>query len=119
MGAVNSITEDRDGSIWIATRNRGLTRLEANGELTHYRYNKVADNTINHDNVRHVTQANDSLLYIGTYAGLQTLNLSTGEFTDYEYDLNVEAADIRSIIRCITTLRDFMVGDFLSGNPIL
>ena len=58
----------------------------------------MADNTINHDNVRHVTQANDSLLYIGTYAGLQTLNLSTGEFTDYEYDLNVEAADIRSII---------------------
>ena len=98
VGAVNSITEDRDGSIWIATRNRGLTRLEANGELTHYRYNKVADNTINHDNVRHVTQANDSLLYIGTYAGLQTLNLSTGEFTDYEYDLNVEAADILSLI---------------------
>ena len=64
VGAVNSITEDRDGSIWIATRNRGLTRLEANGELTHYRYNKVADNTINHDNVRHVTQANDSRFFV-------------------------------------------------------
>ena len=28
-------------------------------------HNKVAENTINHNNVRHVTQANDSLLYIG------------------------------------------------------
>ena len=116
VGAVNSITEDRDGSIWIATRNRGLTRLEANGELTHYRYNKVADNTINHDNVRHVTQANDSLLYIGTYAGLQTLNLSTGEFTDYEYDLNVEAADIRSIISMhYDTSGTLWLGTFYQG----
>ena len=56
--------------------------------------------------VRHVTQANDSLLYIGTYAGLQTLNLSTGEFTDYEYDLNVEAAIYVPSFRCITTLRE-------------
>ena len=116
VGAVNSITEDRNGSIWIATRNRGLTRLEANGELTHYRYNKVADNTINHDNVRHVTQANDSLLYIGTYAGLQTLNLSTGEFTDYEYDLNVEAADIRSIISMhYDTSGTLWLGTFYQG----
>lgn len=98
VGAVNSITEDNNGSVWISTRNRGLTRFDADGELISYRHNKVAANSINHDNVRHVTQANDSLLYIGTYAGLQTLNLSTGEFTDYEYDLNVEAADIRSII---------------------
>ncbi len=116
VGAVNSITEDRNGSIWIATRNRGLTRLEANGELTHYRYNKVADHTINHDNVRHVTQANDSLLYIGTYAGLQTLNLSTGEFTDYEYDLNVEAADTRSIISMhYDTSGTLWLGTFYQG----
>ena len=72
--------------------------MDEDGKLTHFKHNKVAENTINHNNVRHVTQANDSLLYIGTYAGLQTLNLFTGEFTDYEYDLNVEAADIRSII---------------------
>lgn len=98
VGAVNSITEDRNKTIWLATRNRGLTRWEANGKLTHYRHTKVADNGINHDNVRHVTQANDSLIYIGTYAGLQTLNLSSGEFTNYNYDLSVEAADIRSII---------------------
>ena len=76
----------------------------------------MADNTINHDNVRHVTQANDSLLYIGTYAGLQTLNLSTGEFTDYEYDLNVEAADIRSIISMhYDTSGTLWLGTFYQG----
>lgn len=98
VGAVNSITEDRNGTVWVATRNRGLTKLEPDGRQTQYRHNKASATTINHDNVRHVTQANDSLLYIGTYAGLQTLNLLTGEFTDCEYDLNVEAVDIRSII---------------------
>ena len=116
VGAVNSITEDRNGSIWIATRNRGLTRLDEDGTSVHYRHHKAADNTINHDNVRHVTQANDSLLYIGTYAGLQTLNLHTGEFTDYEYDLNVEAADIRSIISMhYDTSGTLWLGTFYQG----
>lgn len=116
VGAVNSITEDRKGDIWIATRNRGLTRLDAKGKLINYRYNKVSDNTINHDNVRYVAQANDSLLYIGTYAGLQTLNLFTGEFTDYEYDLNVEAADIRSIISMYyDTSGTLWLGTFYQG----
>lgn len=115
-GAVNSITEDRTGTIWVATRNRGLTRLDANGEIVHYRHNKVAAHTINHDNVRHVTQASDSLLYIGTYAGLQTLNLLTGEFTDCEYDLNVEAADIRSIISMhYDTSGTLWLGTFYQG----
>jgi len=116
VGAVNSITEDRNGSIWIATRNRGLIRLDEDGTLTHFKHNKVAENTINHNNVRHVTQANDSLLYIGTYAGLQTLNLFTGEFTDYEYDLNVEAADIRSIISMhYDTSGTLWLGTFYQG----
>ena len=116
VGAVNSITEDRNGSIWIATRNRGLIRLDEDGKLTHFKHNKVAENTINHNNVRHVTQANDSLLYIGTYAGLQTLNLFTGEFTDYEYDLNVEAADIRSIISMhYDTSGTLWLGTFYQG----
>ena len=51
VGAVNSITEDRNGSIWIATRNRGLIRLDEDGTLTHFKHNKVAENTINHNNV--------------------------------------------------------------------
>lgn len=115
-GAVNSITEDRKGSIWIATRNRGLIRLDEDGTSAHYKHDKAAANTINHDNVRHVTQANDSLLYIGTYAGLQTLNLHTGEFTDYEYDLNVEAADIRSIISMhYDTSGTLWLGTFYQG----
>lgn len=98
VGAIFSIMEDRSKTLWIATRNRGLVRLETNAQLTYYRHSKVEKNSINHDNVRHVTQANDSLLYIGTFAGLQTLNLASGEFTDYSYDLDAEATDIRSII---------------------
>ena len=116
VGAINSITEDRTGTIWVSTRNKGLVRLTSDGKQTHYRYNKVASTTINHDNVRHVAQANDSLLYIGTYAGLQTLNLSTGEFTDCEYDLNVEAADIRSIIAMhYDTSGTLWMGTFYQG----
>lgn len=98
IGAIFSIMEDRCGCLWIATRNRGLTRLDIDGHRTDYRHSKVAANSINHDNVRHVIQANDSLLYIGTLAGLQTLNLVSGIFTDYQYDLNIEANDVRSIV---------------------
>lgn len=63
-----------------------------------------------------IDQSADSLLYIGTYAGLQTLNLFTGEFTDYEYDLNVEAADIRSIISMhYDTSGTLWLGTFYQG----
>lgn len=97
VGAINSTYEDNNGNEWISTRDKGLVCLTSDGKLIHYRSNQSKGSSINHDNVRQVVEANDSILYIGTYAGLQTLNKRTGEFVDCEYSLNADAPEMRSI----------------------
>ena len=98
LGAINSISEDNNGNLWIATRDRGLTTLFPDGKTVDYRVNKTAAHTINDNNVRSVIQISDSLLYVGTYGGLQRLNKFTGQFTDYTYNLGDDDVGIRSII---------------------
>lgn len=96
--SINSIMEDSRQNLWVSTRNDGLTRIDLDGQTTRYRNRDDQNNTILHDNVRQVVQANDSLLYIGSFEGLQSFNINTGEFTNYEYHLEEEFASIRSIV---------------------
>ncbi|RJF31979.1 two-component regulator propeller domain-containing protein [Pseudoalteromonas gelatinilytica] len=78
---VYAITSDKTGALWLGS-NQGLTRFEpASAKVTHYKHsdtqNSLANNTVftlAYDNEEHV-------LWIGTRAGLNKLDIDTEQFT--------------------------------------
>ncbi len=79
---VNCIVEDKQGFIWLGTKN-GLCRFDGHS----YKIYKT-DATKNHillsNNVISVVVYSDSLLYLGTEAGVHVLNTSQNTITPIE-----------------------------------
>ncbi|MCM1302142.1 MAG: ATP-binding protein [Alistipes senegalensis] len=97
MGTVNSLHTDTEGNIWIATRDAGLCRLDPLGRTSWYRHREGDATSLVHNNVRAVVQAENGFYYVGSYGGLQMLDIHTGEFILCNYDQN-EDINVRSII---------------------
>lgn len=93
IGFSNSLYFDNEQSLWVSLRDKGLVKMK--NELVIKGYT-TSDGLI-HENVRNVTQLNDSLYYVATYGGLQLLNTDSERFTTYEYVLNDDIYDVRSI----------------------
>ncbi len=74
------IHEDQFGEIWIGTYGGGLNRFNpANGLWTRYMHEPYAPRSISNDVVLSV-YSDSAEIWLGTRAGLNILNRSTGEF---------------------------------------
>jgi len=74
--------EDAAGYVWVGTSKGGLNRLDpSTGKVTRYQHDPSDPTSISHDRVRHVIQARDGALLVGTNAGLNRLDPATGRFT--------------------------------------
>ncbi len=79
---VNSILEDRDGIIWVATRTSGLLRWsEIERKFIAYQSSKENPYSISSNYVESLMQDRSGILWIGTYGGwINRVNLSNHSF---------------------------------------
>lgn len=74
---VQSIYQDRDGYLWIATRN-GLFQYDGYS-IVAYKSNFANPDLLTSNNILCVAEDNKHNLWIGTYSGLNVLDKRTGQ----------------------------------------
>ena len=80
---VLSITESKDGLLWIGTRG-GITSLSFRDDLftspkfQNYSHSPTDDKSLSDNNVYEIYIENDSILWVATLKGLSKLNTTTG-----------------------------------------
>lgn len=81
---VSDIYEDSRKNIWISTWQKGVFKLERNGNLLNFRHSyNPAVSSISSDFARCVCEENSNVIWIGTKKGLDRLNQETGEISHY------------------------------------
>lgn len=114
---VNSLVWDPQMGLWVLTRGNGLFCFDrAWQERCHYtNRSDRGDNTLLHNNVRSIVPVGNNCYYVGSFGGLQLLNVERGEFTRYEYEL-ANNLKIRSILTLFYDNRQTLwVGTFHGG----
>ena len=82
---MSNFTEDHQGGIWIGTWRRGLNRYNpATDKFTRFLYNPDDPGSISSNRVRVTYMGHDSVLWIGTYDGLNSFDDKTGKFAVYK-----------------------------------
>jgi len=79
---VQSVYQDRDGYIWISTRN-GLFQYDGYS-ITTYKSNLYCPDLLSSNNIFCVAEDSCHRLWIGTYSGLNVLDKRTGEVRKIE-----------------------------------
>ena len=102
---INTITQDRQGYIWIGT-DYGLNRFDG------YRFtaylNKVGNpNSLNHNNVQALFVDSDGQLWVGTAKGLARYDTSTDSFQ--RFDLRADSDDEPRITNIIESPKGTIV----------
>ncbi len=89
---VMALYEDRAGVLWIGTYGGGLDRLDsssprsgARGSFTHFRSGQPTETSLTDDRVTSFAEDHSGMLWIGTSAGLNRLDRSTGVFNHFRH----------------------------------
>ncbi|MBI9088681.1 MAG: histidine kinase [Desulfobacterium sp.] len=84
--APKTVTQDRDGVIWLGTQ-AGLNSFDKpTGLFTGYRHDPEDPASLIHDSVWTLMTDRQGLIWIGTDAGLDSFDKHTGKFTHYVHD---------------------------------
>ncbi|HUF00749.1 MAG TPA: two-component regulator propeller domain-containing protein [Anaerolineales bacterium] len=84
---INSIVEDQEGYLWIATRLGGLNRYDPRTEqFIHFRHDDSNPLSIGSDRVNVLYLDKKSNLWLGTPNGLDLFDRNRNTFTHYNYD---------------------------------
>ncbi len=108
---INQIYLDKDGFLWIATRN-GLSKYDG---YQFYTYRKERTNKMRSSYVNYICQDNNGLFYLGLYGGLQTF-----DGTSFQ-DVNIKDLEGKNITCYVTCFaqegKNVLVGT--SGHGVL
>jgi ligand-binding sensor domain-containing protein/sensor histidine kinase YesM len=96
---IQTLVVDHCGDTWIGTGGKGLYRLKnidsSETCLQLYRHDPSDNNSLCHDNVMILYEGSDSVLWIGTYNGLNKVKIDSDnlhnevlKFTHYQFDIN-------------------------------
>jgi ligand-binding sensor domain-containing protein/signal transduction histidine kinase len=84
---VTSMIEDKDGYLWIATRQGGLNRYDPRTEqFTRFVHDDLNSTSLNDNHVNVLYLDKDNRLWVGTHNGLDLMNRATNTFTHYIYE---------------------------------
>lgn len=111
---VEAIFQDTKGNIWVSSRDKGCYRISPKGNCTHYytdedtakeeNNNAVLNNIdtrvqdhISSNNVRQIAEDNQGNIWMGTFFGLNRLNIHTGKFTVYSHTNSQQSLSHQSV----------------------
>ena len=84
---VSNLFEDSKKNLWVSTWEKGLFKIDRDGNVQNYNYNPdKKGNSISSNFVRMVCEDNNGFIWIGTKKGLDKLTPETGEFKHYDSD---------------------------------
>jgi signal transduction histidine kinase/ligand-binding sensor domain-containing protein/CheY-like chemotaxis protein len=84
---VSRVLRDSAGTLWVATFDAGLHRVDREGNLlAQLRHDPADPASIASDDVRAVLEDQAGHLWVGTGAGLDLLNRATGQFSHYRHE---------------------------------
>ena len=92
---VQSVYQDRDGYIWISTRN-GLFQYDGYS-ITTYKSNLYRPDLLTNNNIYCVAEDAQHRLWIGTYSGLNVLDKQTGQIRKID-DSEINGIGISQIL---------------------
>lgn len=92
---VQSVYQDRDGYIWISTRN-GLFQYDGYS-ITTYKSNLYCPDLLTNNNIYCVAEDAQHRLWIGTYSGLNVLDKQTGQIRKID-DSEINGIGISQIL---------------------
>ena len=98
---VNMIYEDSKRSIWICTSESGLYKIDNQLQITAFTNAGPLPNRIASNIVRGVCEDNNGNLWIGTFSGLDKLNLVSNEIQHYGLSTDLRHSLSSQSIRCI------------------
>ncbi len=84
QSTVNSVLQDKQGFIWIATSD-GLNKYDGY-EFKVYKHNSEDKNSLSHNLVTSVYEDEAGMLWIGSYGGLNKFDPLTETFVAYQHD---------------------------------
>ena len=100
---VNMIYEDSKRNIWICTSESGLFKIDNQLQIKAFTNSGSPFNRISSNVVRSVCEDNNGNLWIGTFSGLDKLNLVSNEIQHYGVSSDrrhsLSSQSIRSIIK--------------------
>jgi len=79
---VTALQTTDDGSIWVGSRQRGLTRIK-DGQSTIYSFDKDGGKTVIDDHINDLCKDKSGNLWIATNGGLQVYNPKMNTFSTY------------------------------------
>lgn len=91
---VETIFEDRTGTLWVGTTNGGLNRMLPHpagkfnqARFTHYKYRMSDPFSISHNNIEILYEDFSGILWVGTWGGgLSKINRKQKKFAHYKSD---------------------------------
>lgn len=86
QGAVSSIYQTSDGTVWIGTEKQGLGRI-SDGRILFYPVNQEKQKSLKNPNIKDMIQVKDKL-WVGTYGG----GISIIDLTDYKLLQTIKAS---------------------------
>ena len=101
-GNVNTIVVDSKKNSWICTNENGLYKIDNQLNIILFNENGAAPQKISSNVVRSVCEDNNDNLWIGTFGGLDKMNLTTNEIEHYGLSLDKRHSLSSNSIRCIT-----------------
>ncbi len=102
---LNCIFEDETRILWFGTQTNGFIQYQQSAKkFTHFQHIPNNTNSLNNKDVRIIegSSLDPSIIWIGTYEGLDRIDEKTGTFTHFSHDNNntktLSSKKIRSIL---------------------
>ncbi|MCF7944205.1 MAG: hypothetical protein K9L75_01545, partial [Spirochaetia bacterium] len=101
---IRTINEDERGQLWVGTEDNGIFIIDSYGseELVHITYEEFSERSISSDNIRHIYNSRDGLIWIASKGGgLNLYNPNSSVFSHYhknaEHGFRLSDNNIRQI----------------------
>lgn len=110
------VFESSRNDLWVGTRMDGMYRIDSQGLLTEFLHDPKVENCISSNQVRTFVEDDSGNVWIGTFAGLNKYNPTTGVFSSYKNNYlagNLSHSSVFSLM--IDQQGSFWIGSYYGG----